>query len=79
MYMHGIEVPLSLITAAIGYKVCTIASEKKGSLRTLGYAVGGVILVASVVSLTCGIYSLHSGKAAAGWQGLKHKMYCPVK
>ena len=80
--MHGIEVPLLLITAAVGYKVCTIASEKKGSLRTLGYAVGAIILIASVVSLGCSLYALHSGgmmKCGHGWKSEGIKTYCPIK
>ena len=81
--MHGIQVPLLLITAAVGYKVCAIASEKKGGLKKLGYTVGAVILIASFVSLGCSLYAIHCGGfmkygGAMGGAAMP-KTFCPIK
>ncbi|MCX5716536.1 MAG: hypothetical protein NTV07_06800 [Candidatus Omnitrophica bacterium] len=42
-----------LATMALGYWVCLKADEKKGFLKELGYWIGCVIIVASVIIALC--------------------------
>lgn len=81
--MQGIEVPLLLVTTALGYKVCVVASEKKGGLKKAGYAIGIVIVAASLLSLGCILYALHCIGSSNCDIGSKPMMgmraSCPVK
>ena len=65
-----------LIAAALGYLVVERADKHKGSLRRIGYMVGGVIIVSSILGLACAV----SCKAGA-WScnmGMKKSGYCPM-
>lgn len=66
-----------LLSAVAGYWVLERADRHKGRLRTLGQALGGVILVVSLVGLACRVWCVSQG--AGGWCGMKAKGgMCPL-
>jgi len=56
MYL-GKSIALLLIASGIGYFVCAKAEEqKKGFVKQLGYWVGSIIIIASLLASVCSIY-----------------------
>lgn len=53
MMMHGMlpakGVAIVLISMGIGYIVCTKAEKEQGFLKQLGYWIGSIIIVASIL------------------------------
>ena len=66
-----------LIAAAAGYLVVERADKHKGSLRRIGYMVGGLIIVSSILGLACAI-SCKAGAWGYGDMGMKKSGYCPM-
>jgi len=52
-----------LLTAVAGYWVLERASSHKGQLQKIGFFVGSVVIVASLVGLVCSIWCFGTGKA----------------
>ena len=66
-----------LIAAAVGYLVIERADKHKGSLRRIGYLIGGLIVVSSIFGLTYAI-SCKTGAWGYGNMGMKRSGYCPM-
>ncbi len=49
-------VVMLLISLAVGYLVCAKAEEKKGFLKQLGYWIGAIIIIVSILKGLCGLY-----------------------
>ena len=49
--IHGIS--LLMLSAAVGYWVITLAAKEKGRVKTLGNALGLLIIVISVLAFAC--------------------------
>lgn len=64
-----------LIAAAVGYLVIERADRHKGSLRRIGYLVGGVIVVSSIIGLACKVSCMASGGSCGM---MKKGAYCPM-
>ena len=60
MYGHGL-VGL-LLTAVAGYWVLERASTHKGQLQKVGYFLGSVIVIASLLGVICSVWCLGTGK-----------------
>jgi len=60
-----------LLTAAAGYWVLERASKHKGELQKVGYFLGSIILVVSLLGVTCQIWKLSSG---GGYHGKRAYM-----
>lgn len=54
-----------LISLGVGYLVCAKAEQKKGFLKQLGYWIGGIIIILSILVALKGVY-----------RGIYHKMCC---
>ena len=48
------NVAISLVALALGYKVFADAHKEKEGLKLLGQIIGVVVMIASVLALTCG-------------------------
>ncbi|MBI4335184.1 MAG: hypothetical protein HY589_00845 [Candidatus Omnitrophica bacterium] len=44
-----------LVSLALGYLVCAKAEEKKGFLKQLGYWIGAIIIIVTLLKGACGI------------------------
>ena len=61
MYGHGL---VGLLLAAVaGYWVLERASERKGQLKQVGFFVGSLIIVVSILGVACSIWCMASGNA----------------
>lgn len=67
-------VAMVLISLGVGYLVCAKADKEKGFLRQLGYWIGAIIIIVSVLTSLC---SLHC-KAAQKMSCVPY-MKCPLK
>jgi hypothetical protein len=78
--MHGMGSPtgiaLILISLGIGYLVCEKADKEKGFLKQLGYWIGSIIIVASMLTALCGWYCKVAKKLSFGYG--KYKSCCPM-
>ncbi len=64
-----------LISTAVGYLVIERADKLKGSVRRVGFLVGTLIVVASILSLA---WSVSCGTSGPGWASFKKGGYCPM-
>jgi len=55
-------VALMLISLGVGYIVAAKASKEQGFLKQLGYWIGSIIIILSVLSALCGLYGKMGGK-----------------
>lgn len=76
MMGHGVSV--SLITAAVGYWVLTLAAKEKEQLRKIGNVVGLLIIVVSLLGAACKIYSRINGCPPGMMMGKRGGMACPM-
>ena len=71
-------VGMLLLAAVAGYWVLERADRHKGQLKRIGQVVGGIVIVVSLIGVTCRVFCLVTGKTAfcpldkagKGW-------YCP--
>ncbi|HBQ38409.1 MAG: hypothetical protein A3B73_01290 [Omnitrophica WOR_2 bacterium RIFCSPHIGHO2_02_FULL_63_39] len=73
--LHGSG--LLLLSSVAGYWVLERASSHKGQLKSVGQLIGWVVIVTSLVGLTCRIWSLATGKAFCPIGG-KGGYFCPL-
>lgn len=59
------KVAMLLISLGIGYLVCVKAEAQKGFLRQLGYWIGSIIIVLSILIALCSSYC-HMKKGLCG-------------
>ena len=60
--MMGHGVTGSLITAAIGYWVLTVAGKEKNNVKTLGQWLGLLIVLIGLGGAACKFYSMTTGR-----------------
>jgi hypothetical protein len=61
MMSHGVG--MLLLTAVAGYWVLERASTHKGQLQKVGFAVGSLILVISLLGMICSVWCMKSGSS----------------
>ena len=70
MYGAGI-----LLLAAIGgYWVLERAQGHRGNLKRIGQLVGGVVIIVSLLGVSCKVYGLATGKS---YSKCSKRYYCP--
>ena len=72
--MHGAEG--LLISAAAGYWVLERADKHKGAMRRIGYLVGTLIVVSSIIGFAYTVSCKTSGWGPYGM--MKKNTYCPM-
>ena len=72
--MHGTG--LLLLSAVAGYWVLERSAAHKGQLKSVGQLIGWVVIVTSLVGLTCRVWALATGKAFCVG-GDKGSYFCP--
>ena len=65
-----------LISAAAGYLVLERADKHKGSIRRIGYLVGTLIVMASIIGLACTVSCQATGWGSSNM--MKRGGYCPM-
>jgi len=79
MMMHAMgsskSIAMILIAMGVGYFVCVKAEKEKGFLKQLGYWIGSIIIIASVISALSGWYCKMVKKC--GFMSCKGKVCSP--
>ena len=73
--VHGTG--LLLLSSVAGYWVLERSAGHKGQLKSVGQVIGWVVIVTSLVGLTCRVWALATGQAFCPIDG-KGSYFCPL-